>query len=161
MPYRNYWCPVTETQTVIRPMMVDDLDSVASIEQQVTPHPWSRRQFQDSLQKHRCLSLTRDSQVIGYAIYTLVVGEAEILNIAVAEEWQGRGYGRMLMDELIHLLGVKAERLFLEVRADNLPAQRLYEDVGLVEICVRRNYYQTSSGPADAILMAMDFCNFH
>lgn len=141
-------------------MIADDLDCIASIEQQVTPHPWSRKEFQESLEKHRCLTLVQGTQVVGYAIYTLVAGEAEILNIAVARECQGRGFGRLLMEQLIHLLEVKAERLFLEVRADNLPAQKLYQDVGLVEICVRRNYYQTPAGPADAILMAMDFSSF-
>ncbi|TNE77231.1 MAG: ribosomal-protein-alanine N-acetyltransferase [Gammaproteobacteria bacterium] len=139
-------------------MIAADIDAIAAIEQQVTPHPWNRQEFLDSFQKHHCLTLLiYDTEVAGYAVYTLVAGEAEILNIAVAREWQGKGLGRLLLEKLLALLEGKAERLFLEVRADNYPAQRLYQDVGLVEICVRRNYYRTAAGPVDAIIMAMDF----
>ena len=54
----------------------------------------------------------------------------------------------------------RAERLFLEVRVTNEPAVALYQDVGLVEICMRRNYYQNDTGQEDAIVMAMDFTSF-
>lgn len=141
----------------VRAMLAEDIDSIAAIEQQVTPHPWSRQQFQDSFEKHHCLAMIAAGQLVGYAIYTVVVGEAEILNIAIAPEWQGQGLGSQLLDAVMERITPQAERLFLEVRADNYPAQALYQNAGLVEICVRRNYYRTAAGPVDAIIMAMDF----
>lgn len=138
-------------------MLAEDIATIAAIEQQVTPHPWNQNQFQDSFAKHRCLTMTLDGQLVGYAIYTLVAGEAEILNIAIAPRWQGRGLGSQLLDAVIERVSGAAEHLFLEVRADNIPAQTLYQNAGLVEICVRRNYYRTAAGPMDAIIMAMDF----
>ena len=147
-------------QVMVRPMDVGDIEAVSAIEQQVTPHPWNRNQFADSLEKHRCLVLLRNQQLIGYAIYTLVAGEAEILNIAVDKPCQGRGLGRLLLETVLERIAGEAERLFLEVRADNVPAQNLYRDMGLVEICVRPRYYQTDHGAVDAIVMAMDFAGW-
>ncbi|WP_438951531.1 ribosomal protein S18-alanine N-acetyltransferase [Porticoccus sp.] len=145
---------------VIRKMLTVDLPLISAIEQQVTPHPWRESQFRESLDKHQCLTMTLQDQPVGYAVYTIVLGEAEILNIAVGRGFQGRGYGRQLLNHMIGLMAAQAERLFLEVRATNAPALALYQDVGLVEICLRRNYYQNDSGQEDAIVMAMDFAGF-
>jgi len=138
-------------------MVEGDIDTIAEIEQQVTPHPWNRKQFEDSFLKHHCLSMVLGDQLVGYAVFTLVAGESEILNIAIGSQWQGRGLGSQLLNAVIERISGKAEHLFLEVRADNYPAQTLYQNAGLVEICVRRNYYRTAGGPKDAIIMAIDF----
>lgn len=143
------------TNAAIRPMDIDDIPEINQIEQQVTPHPWRDSQFVDSHAKHSCLSLILNGQIIGYAIYHVIVDEAEILNIAIAPDFQGKGYGRELLDELVNTVTKKAKRLFLEVRASNDTAIQLYDSVGFVEICIRANYYQTESGPEDAIMMAM------
>lgn len=137
-------------------MDIDDISQISEIEQQITPHPWRESQFIDSHVKHSCLSLTLNSQVIGYAIYHVVVDEAEILNIAIAKPFQGKGHGRVLLDYLIAAVMKRAKRLFLEVRVSNDSAIQLYNNAGFVEICLRTNYYQTADGPEDAILMAME-----
>ena len=42
----------------------------------------------------------------------------------------------------------------LEVRADNVPARRLYERHGFEEVSVRRRYYRQPDGPdVDAVVM--------
>lgn len=142
---------------VIRPMVVEDVPYVSIIEQQVTPHPWRESQFLESVSRHHCLVLSLETQIIGYTVYTVVAGEAEILNIAIHPGYQGKGYGRQLLEYLMSIVSEQAERFFLEVRASNHPAIHLYQDVGFVEICLRRNYYQTSAGSEDAIVMAIDF----
>ena len=141
---------------VVRPMIASDVSQISVIEQKVTPHPWRETQFVDSVEKHHCLVLILDEQIIGYAIYQVIVGEAEILNIAVDSACQSKGYGRYLLQYVIDLVSTQAERLYLEVRESNQPAIQLYESVGFAEICLRRNYYQTAEGPEDAIMMAME-----
>jgi len=137
-------------------MDINDIPQVNQIEQQVTPHPWRDSQFVDSHAKHSCLSLILNGQIIGYAIYHVVVDEAEILNIAIAPDYQGKGYGRKLLDDLVNTVTKRAKRLFLEVRASNDTAIKLYDSAGFVEICLRTNYYQTANGLEDAIMMAME-----
>ena len=50
--------------------------------------------------------------------------------------------------------------MFLEVRASNISAIALYENIGFNEMSVRRNYYPANpkifpSGREDAILMGL------
>ena len=137
-------------------MEMSDVSFVSHIEQQVTPHPWRESEFLDSYAKHRCLVMDVDNSIIGYAIYQIVVGEAEILNIAIDPARQGKGYGRKLLEYMVDLVSKQAERFFLEVRVSNNSAIQLYESIGFVEVCLRRNYYQTAAGPEDAMLMAME-----
>lgn len=149
--------PDTENPGVtIRNMEQSDLAAVANIEQRVSPHPWRESQFQESLLRHHCLVVVGSDQLIGYAVFSTVLDEAEILNIAITEDMHGQGYGRLLIDHLISRVAEKAKRLFLEVRASNFAAIHLYQNSGFVEICERRNYYQTAHGSEDAIVMAME-----
>ena len=83
-------------------------------------------------------------------------GEAHLLNISIASEWQRQGWGRKLMQHLIQAAReYAAENIFLEVRSSNVGAQRLYEDIGFTRIALRKNYYPNHSGREDAILMGL------
>ena len=137
-------------------MALDDVTHISQIEREITPHPWAESQFIDSHEKHSCLTMTMRGTVIGYAIYNIIIDDAEILNIAVDSEHQNKGYGRHLLDYMISAVSKNAKRFFLEVRASNANAIYLYEDVGFCSICVRKNYYQTSLKNENAILMAME-----
>ena len=142
---------------IIRPMTEGDLPVVATIEQRVSPHPWSHKQFLQSLQSsHHCWVLECDGQVQGYYLYSLVAGEAEVLNIAVLPERQGKGLGRKLLEHCIARASDKARMVFLEVRASNFSAIHLYLDSGFNQIGERRDYYRTAQGSEDALMMAME-----
>ncbi|UTW45232.1 ribosomal protein S18-alanine N-acetyltransferase [bacterium SCSIO 12696] len=142
----------------IRPMVADDLVAVAAIETGVSPHPWRLTQFQQSLESsHHCWVLELDGDISGYYLYSLVVGEAEILNIAVAPEQQGQGFGRKLLDHCLAQAAQNARMVFLEVRASNFTAIHLYLDSGFNQIGERRDYYRTAAGSEDALMMAREF----
>jgi len=80
--------------------------------------------------------------------------EADIQTIAVAESARGHGLGRALMLTLIGEARKRGAReVFLEVRADNPSAQRLYRRLGFDDVGVRRGYYQP--GNVDAIVMRL------
>jgi ribosomal-protein-alanine N-acetyltransferase len=83
-------------------------------------------------------------------------GEAHLLNLSVALDWQGKGHGRALLMHLIELArSCDAEHVFLEVRPSNAAARRLYADQGFREITVRRGYYPSGPVREDAILMGL------
>jgi [ribosomal protein S18]-alanine N-acetyltransferase len=75
--------------------------------------------------------------------------EYEVHTIGVDPCYQGRGIGRLLLDELLRFAdgGV----VYLEVRTDNEPAIALYRSVGFEQIGVRKRYYRISG--ADAYTM--------
>jgi ribosomal-protein-alanine N-acetyltransferase len=75
--------------------------------------------------------------------------EYEIHTIGVDPEYQGRGIGRRVLDELLNIAGGAV--VHLEVRTDNEPAIALYRSMGFTEVGVRRHYYRISG--ADAYTM--------
>jgi ribosomal-protein-alanine N-acetyltransferase len=63
--------------------------------------------------------------LIGFILSRLVAGEAEILSVAIARGWRGRGFSRPLLDlHLRRLAGLGARTVFLEVDEKNAPAGR-------------------------------------
>jgi len=92
-------------------------------------------------------------RVVGYAGLGVFGDEAHVLTVGVLQQWQGRGLGASLLRALL----TEAERrqlfrMLLEVRADNLTAQRLYERHGFRSVGRRPRYYQPSG--TDAVVMA-------
>ncbi len=141
-----------------RPMRMEDVDTVVSVEWQVYPFPWTRGNFRDSLNAgYSCWVYEQDGCLIGYGIMMVVVGEAHLLNIAVSRDWQGKGMGRRMLQHLIRMAREHgAEYMYLEVRPSNLVARRLYESVGFNEIGWRKNYYPADDGREDAVIMGLD-----
>jgi ribosomal-protein-alanine N-acetyltransferase len=90
----------------------------------------------------------------GFILSRLVQDEAEILSVAVAASWRGRGLARQLLDlHLRRLAGLGARTVFLEVGEDNAPARRLYRRAGFREVGRREGYYQDRGGPGTAALV--------
>lgn len=83
-----------------------------------------------------------------------VVGEGELLRIAVAPEARGQGHARRLLREgHERLAGEGLDTLFLEVRVSNAAARALYTAEGWAEIGLRRAYYRDGE---DAVLYRRD-----
>ena len=141
-----------------RPMREADLEQVVRIERAAYPYPWSRGNFRDCLQAgYSCWVAEIGGELVGYAILLVAAGEGHVLNCCIAPIWQGRGYGRMLMDLVIETArGHGAESLYLEVRPSNTAALRLYQRLGFVGIALRRGYYPADDGREDALVMRLD-----
>ena len=90
----------------------------------------------------------------GFLLCSRVADEMEILTIGVLPEHRRHHVGSSLLSEMIDWAGsVGVKRIFLEVSVENLPARRLYERFGFCQTGVRRGYYRTSSGQADALCL--------
>ncbi len=135
-----------------------DIDAVAAIENRAYVFPWTPGIFRDCLRAgHQCWVLEAGTQLLGYGVLSAAAGEAHILNICIAPEYQGRGHGRRLLRRLIDLARWhKAQQVFLEVRPSNPAAIALYRDEGFNEIGQRPNYYPAAKGREDAIVMALE-----
>jgi len=67
---------------------------------------------------------------VGYAIARFAWGRSHISDIAVKEDMRGRGIGRKIMSQLIdHAKSRKLSEVYLEVRASNTPAVRVYQSL--------------------------------
>ncbi len=140
-------------EPAIRPMTSSDLDEVLAIERASFPSPWKREHFLQEIDFPVSFPFVavRENAVVGYVCVMSLFEEAQILDIAVAPEYRGRGVGGMLLERAIAVSRAKeAETLSLEVRESNHSAILLYERFGFVRYGVRKGYYE---GKEDALLM--------
>ncbi|MDV6328908.1 ribosomal protein S18-alanine N-acetyltransferase [Idiomarina sp. Sol25] len=125
-----------------------------SVEKKAHSTPWSWSVFSESYgEQYRCRRLLRDSRVIGFTISQLVADELTLHNIAVDPDFQGQGFGYKLMQDLLDYAEKKHCVVFLEVRASNAAAIRLYERNGFDTVGRRVNYYPAADGREDALVM--------
>lgn len=143
----------------LRAMRREDLSRVAELEQASYAFPWSQGIFGDCLKAgHPSWVLCLERRIIGYGILSVGAGEAHVLNVCIAPDQRGQGFGRHLMKRLLDIARWNgAERVFLEVRPSNPNAQALYVSLGFHEIGRRPRYYPAHEGREDAIVMALEF----
>lgn len=143
----------------ITPMTAAHLDAVAALEKICFPEdPWSRRLFEEALDRGNTtplLALGEDGSVLGYLLFTAVLDEGGVDNIAVAPAARRQGIASALL-EAFHRYGREhgLASLFLEVRPSNTGAAALYEKLGYREVGRRKNYYL--SPKEDAIMMKLE-----
>ncbi|HEY1181995.1 MAG TPA: ribosomal protein S18-alanine N-acetyltransferase [Rhodocyclaceae bacterium] len=140
-------------------MTLAHLDAVVDIESVSHLTPWTRGNFADSLAAgHAASVVLEEGAVAAYAVAMPLPGEAELLNITVAPEVRRHGVGRELLAHVLDAARTQgAERIFLEVRASNLPARALYRRSGFAEVGLRKGYYaSTDNQREDAVLMAKE-----
>ncbi len=115
-----------------RPMQELDLAAIMAIEPKIYSHPWSRGNFADSIRSgYSCWVCEHDKEVIGYGVLMVVLDEAHLLNISIAQTFQGRGLGRALLLHFIELARHHGgQMMFLEARPSNVAALGLYESMG-------------------------------
>ncbi len=118
------------------------------------PEPWTERLFWSELgqldTRHYLVALDGE-RVVGYAGLCDYPDEAFVQTMAVAPSEQRCGLGARLLVALLEEAARRGQRtVSLEVRADNAPAQRLYERHGFVRTGVRRGYY---AGGVDAFVL--------
>jgi ribosomal-protein-alanine N-acetyltransferase len=140
-------------------MQASDLNEVLAIEQRIYSHPWTKGNFEDSLNSAYYARLLRDAEqrLLGYFLLMPVFDEAHLLNLSVDADRQHRGYGQRLMGEAVNLARLhNLQTMLLEVRVSNLQALSFYKRYGFGEIGRRKQYYPTANASReDAIMMTM------
>jgi [ribosomal protein S18]-alanine N-acetyltransferase len=136
-------------------MRPSDLDGVMAIEEASFPTPWSRGMFVEDFPRHFSDTLVAagsEDEVLGYSVCWTIAGESHLLNIAVHPSRRGEGIGRALLSEVIRRAARAGSSLvFLEVRAGNDAARRLYRSMGFTFRGIRKGYY-TDTGE-DAVVL--------
>lgn len=104
---------------------------------------WNNNQCRSmlSLPRTQLLIASYNDEPCGFAISREVVDEEELLMIAVDPHYQGKGVGRVLLEQLIaNAANNSIAAIFLEVRSNN-PAQNLYKKIGFQKVGQRPGYY--------------------
>jgi len=113
---------------------------------------WSKRAFADLLEQKTVTALGHQN---GFILLQILPDGAEILTLAVHPDMRRCGLARRLMAHMMTAL--RPAQIWLEVAADNYPAQALYSGFGFIEYGRRRKYYKRAGNfPVDAVLMRLD-----
>ncbi len=152
-------------QDRIRPVGIDDVTAVKTIEDSCFPNPWDMDVFIALAESDGCITLRRGKQVFmlvienngsvaGYIVWEDCpdTHKGRVLNIAVKKNLQRMDLGRSLIQHVFDSLterGIKT--VALEVREGNLAAHRLYERVGMEKSGRVPNYYDDE----DAIIYSI------
>lgn len=140
----------------VRPMAAEDLEQVAALERQCFSTPWSPKAFEEELENELALYFVaaEGALICGYIGFWKIVDEGHITNVAVLEEYRGRGIGGMLLAQAVETARTAGLKLLtLEVRRSNMPAIALYKKVGFVELGFRKRYYRAPE--EDALIMTL------
>lgn len=138
----------------IRWMIRRDMEQVLDIEGSSFEFPWSEDDFIRCLRQRNCIGMVAEQgdNVLGFMIYELHKTRLHILNFSVNPTARRQGVGRQMIEKLVSKLSSqRRNRISLEVRETNLPAQLFFREGGFAATSVLRNFYDDS--PEDAYLM--------
>ena len=142
------------TDIALLPMAAEHIPAVAQIEKLCFGSDWTPTQFQRELENPRCTYFVALFQglPVAYIGYWQILEEAHITSVAVLPEYRKRHLAQQLMLAMLeHCQKSGVDWITLEVKADNLPAQKLYEKFGFAIKGRRKNYYRDDR--QDALIM--------
>lgn len=132
----------------IAPARPADLDALVALEEAAFPGDrMSRRALARNIQSPSlCFLVAREGgSLLGHALLAFRAHStlARLYSLAVRPGETGRGLGRALLHAAErHARKRGADRLRLEVRADNMPALRLYDSTGYARFARIPDYYE-------------------
>ena len=143
------------TITKMRP---EHVSQVAELEKLCFSDPWSEKSVASELENELALWLValEGETLAGYVGSQTVMGETDMMNIAVSPAFRRQGIARELIQALIRELKEReSHSLTLEVRASNAPALALYESLGFSQVGRRPGYDRTPK--EDALILRKEW----
>ncbi|WP_243369166.1 GNAT family N-acetyltransferase [Microvirga solisilvae] len=145
----------------IDPLGSEAASRLAAIHAASFARPWSTLDFERLLSERGVvgdgLFLGTAAKPSGFVLSRIVLDEAEILTVAIAQDVRGKGLSIPLLERHLDELSRRGVRhVHLEVEEGNKPAIALYRRFGFKESGRREGYYQKADGSrVAAITMAL------
>ncbi|MBO5526036.1 MAG: ribosomal protein S18-alanine N-acetyltransferase [Clostridia bacterium] len=142
---------------IFRTWEFKDIMGIALLEKELFPGTaWTFEMLADSFHSNKFGGVVCEENglILGYGGVTFGVDDAEIDNIGVREPYRGNGIGKTILGRLVKMAKErKMERILLEVRVSNTPAQLLYLHHGFHGLYTRPRYYPDGE---DAVVMVRE-----
>ena len=131
---------------------------IAEIEKLCFSDPWSESSVASELNNQLALWLVAEDngRVAGYVGSQTVMGESDMMNVAVHPDYRKQGIATTLIVGLVEELRKRESRcLTLEVRASNENAISLYQKLEFQQVGCRKNYYRNPK--EDALILRKEW----
>ena len=131
----------------IRIAELEDLNEIYNIEKKVFNDYWSLDLIKSEIiekKYSRVTVLELKKKIIGYIFQRKIYNENHIINLAIDIPYQHKGYGKFLLMKILEK-DSNDTNVFLEVKEANLPAVKLYIDLGFEEVDRKERYYSDGS----------------
>ncbi len=141
----------------ITPLDKNDAHCVAKIEKEAFSIPFKESDILEYLCSPiwHFFTVKKGQDILGYISLTIIIDECQIVNVAVTNSARGCGLGSMLVEHALNFAKQNGcNKAFLEVRASNEGAIRLYKKFGFAESGISKNHY--SLPREDALLMNLE-----
>jgi ribosomal-protein-alanine N-acetyltransferase len=126
--------PIIPAGARLRAYASSDLQALQEVDQRAFDGLWqySRQVLAAALAQAASVTILEAEGVIaGYQLSTASALGAHLARLAVRPEFQGRGYGRALVEHLLHEFGLRGfDRVSVNTQTDNSPSLRLYRRLG-------------------------------
>lgn len=123
---------------------IDNLNDICRLENQYGKEVYSRESITSMFEYdyYYTYVMLIDNKVIGYISATIIVDECNLLKVIVDKEYRKNGYGKLLLKYLIDICNKNGvDKIYLEVRTDNIIAKNFYKSFGFKKESVRPGYY--------------------
>ena len=143
---------------IITKMTDAHVAQIAELEKLCFSDPWSERSVASELNNPLAFWLVADDngQVAGYIGSQSVMGETDMMNVAVHPDYRKQGIATALIVGLVEeLRKLGSHCLTLEVRASNENAIRVYRKLDFQEVGCRKNYYRNPK--EDALILRKEW----
>lgn len=153
-----------ESRLRIRPVEAAHIGDLIRIGEETNLSPWTATGYLEEMKNADAIMLrlvAEDNSTLGFVVGRSIMGgdvettlDAEIYNIAVAENEQRQGRGQVLFDAFLSACNERqVTKIWLEVRESNEKAIRFYERNGFVRVQTRPSFYENPR--EHAILMKL------
>ncbi|MDJ0727397.1 MAG: ribosomal protein S18-alanine N-acetyltransferase [Prochloraceae cyanobacterium] len=150
---------MTLLELKLEPLLPEQLLEVVELDRICLGGLWSLDGYQRELDSPNSTLLVisiatgkKSHSILGMGCFWAILEEAHITIVAVHPDYQGQGFGQLLLYSLLKdAVSRKLERATLEVRAANQPALSLYKKFGFQVAGRRKGYYQKTG--EDALIL--------
>lgn len=136
------------TNITIEKMKDEDIDEALLTEQSHNIHILSKNILKEDIKNKNynyLVAKNNDGKIIGYIGISYVLDSADIISIVVHKDYTQKGIATLLLQEIFAFAKENnIQKITLEVRSSNLPAQKLYEKHGFKQIAIRKKYYDNT-----------------
>lgn len=143
----------------VRELGINNAEDLEKLHAAAFDPGWSATDFHTHINNEfdDVLGISNEDGMAGFIVIRTQVDQSEILTIVVDPGRRGQGLGKEILAQAERVARERgAEIMFLDVAADNLSAQVLYQNTGYQRCGTRKAYYRRghngSDGRVDALL---------